>query len=301
MYSRAQSVTLVLTLGSGALAGAAVAQAQTPTPQGRNEPRLYQVEGGERYDDWTLEGFRNLDADRNGRITAAEWSYNREDFRRADHNGDGVLTQREFLGEAGTDAVDNAADGAAGSMDDARFRDLDGNRDNRVSRSEWRGDRVSFDRLDENRDGYLTRAEMASPDAAANDFASLDGDRNGVISRGEWLESAASFERLDTNHDGRLTSIEYAGRRQGQATGRTPTEGTQQSAAYRAGYERGMTEGRAAGREDRTRNAGWDLDGQRELEQADSGYRDALGSRAEYQAGYRAAFRIGYGEGFGPR
>jgi hypothetical protein len=299
MFSRAQSVTLVLTVGLVSSAFAAAPAAQTP--QGRNDPRLYRVEGGERYDDWTLEGFRNLDADRNGRITAAEWSYDREDFRRADHNGDGVLTQREFLGEAGNDAVAGPADDQAASMDDARFRDLDGNRDNRVSRSEWRGDRVGFDRLDENRDGYLTRAEMASPDAAADDFARLDGDRNGVISRGEWMESAASFERLDTNHDGRLTSIEYAGRRAGQATGRTPADAMPQSAAYRAGYERGMTEGRAAGREDRTRNAGWDLDGQRELEQADSGYRDALGSRAEYQAGYRAAFRIGYGEGFGPR
>jgi Ca2+-binding EF-hand superfamily protein len=299
MFSRAQSVTLVLTVGLVSSAFAAAPAAQTP--QGRNDPRLYRVEGGGRYDDWTVEGFRNLDADRNGRITAAEWSYDREDFRRADHNQDGVLTQREFLGEAGNDAIAGPADDQAASMDDARFRDLDGNRDNRVSRSEWRGDRVGFDRLDENRDGYLTRAEMASPDAAADDFASLDGDRNGVISRGEWMESAASFERLDTNHDGRLTSIEYAGRRPGQATGRTPADGTQQSAAYRAGYERGMTEGRAAGREDRTRNAGWDLDGQRELEQADSGYRDALGSRAEYQAGYRAAFRIGYGEGFGPR
>ena len=75
----------------------------------------------------------------------------------------------------------------------------------------------------------------------------------------------------------------------------------QQSAAYRAGYERGLTDGRAAGREDHTRNQGWDLDGQRELEQADAGYRESLGARADYQAGYRAAFRIGYREGFGPR
>ena len=166
-----------------------------------------------------------------------------------------------------------------------------------MSRSEWRSDRVTFDRLDENRDGYLTRAEMAAPDASAVDFSSLDTDRNGVISRGEWLESAATFARLDTNHDGRLTSIEYAGR-----AGATPPAGvTQQSAAYRAGYERGMAEGRTAGREDRDRNQGWDLDGQRELEQADSGYYDGLGARADYQAGYRAAFRIGYREGFGPR
>ena len=34
------------------------------------------------------------------------------------------------------------------------------------------------------------------------------------------------------------------------------------------------------------------------MEQAVAGYYESLGSRTEYQAGYRAAFRIGYGEGF---
>jgi len=57
-----------------------------------------------------------------------------------------------------------------------------------------------------------------------------------------------------------------------------------------------------AGREDKTINGGkWDLEGQRELEQADSGYRNELGTRTDYQAGYRAGFRVGYREGFGPR
>ena len=65
---------------------------------------------------------------------------------------------------------------------------------------------------------------------------------------------------------------------------------------------KGLAEGRQAGREDKNVNGGkWDLDGQRELEQADSGYRPELGDRADYQSGYRAAFRLGYREGFGPR
>jgi hypothetical protein len=73
------------------------------------------------------------------------------------------------------------------------------------------------------------------------------------------------------------------------------------SQAYQAGHDRGLIEGRAAGREDRDRNQGWDLEGQRELEQADSGYDARLGSRADYQAGYREAFRAGYREGYGIR
>jgi EF hand len=294
MLLRTPSVPLVLTLASGAFVTSPAVEAQQP----RGDGNLYQVQRGERFDDWTLQGFRDLDADGNGRITAAEWSYDREDFRRADHNGDGLLTQREFLGEAANDGNRTPADGGdAATANDGRFLDLDANRDDKVSRSEWRSDRITFDRLDENRDGYLTRAEMAVPSAAAVDFSSLDTDRNGVISRGEWLQSAASFERLDTNRDGRLTSLEYAGGRAGGTT----DAGATRSAAYRAGYERGMTDGRTAGRQDRDRNQGWDLDGQRELEQADAGYYEALGARADYQAGYRAAFRIGYREGFGPR
>ena len=46
------------------------------------------------------------------------------------------------------------------------------------------------------------------------------------------------------------------------------------------------------------RNQGWDLEGQRELETADSGYQPGLGPKVEYQAGYREAFRRAYREGW---
>ena len=47
-------------------------------------------------------------------------------------------------------------------------------------------------------------------------------------------------------------------------------------------------------------NQGWDLEGQRELEQADSGYQPQMGARTDYQAGYRESFRVAYREGFDP-
>ena len=93
----------------------------------------------------------------------------------------------------------------------------------------------------------------------------------------------------DANRDGRLTRDEFVG-----------IAGTRTS-AFRAGYDRGLTEGRAAGREDRARNQGWDLEGQRELVQADSGYQASMGPREEYQAGYREGFRRGYREGWDQR
>ena len=97
---------------------------------------------------------------------------------------------------------------------------------------------------------------------------------------------------LDANRDGVLTRAEVAG---------TATAVPERSAAYRAGYDRGTIEGRAAGREDKERNQGWDLEGQRELEGADSGYDARFGPRAEYQSGYRDGFRRAYPEGYGPR
>jgi hypothetical protein len=114
-------------------------------------------------------------------------------------------------------------------------------------------------------------------------------NRNAVIEQGEWHWSANSFRERDTNRDGRLTRAEFAGDEQQ----------VNQRPAYKAGYDRGLTEGRAAGREDRERNQGWDLEGQRELESADSGYEARLGPKAEYQAGYREGFRRGYREGWG--
>jgi hypothetical protein len=119
-------------------------------------------------------------------------------------------------------------------------------------------------------------------------FADIDSNFDGIITRDEWT---AAFSRVDADQDGRVTQREFANA--------AITDLAQHSAAYRAGYERGRQEGIQAGKEDKPRH--WDLEGQRELETADSGYEPRMGSREEYQAGYRAGFRLGYREGFGPR
>src|SRR5205085_11140146 len=116
---------------------------------------------------------------------------------------------------------------------------------------------------------------------------------DGFITRNEWQWNTAAFDRLDTNRDGRLARWEF------DSTMQPGPVLSQQSAAFRSGFDRGRQEGIQAGREDKPR--GWDLEGQRELEQADSGYEPRLGERAEYQAGYRTGFRSGYREGFGIR
>jgi Ca2+-binding EF-hand superfamily protein len=271
--------------GNGVLSGDEVrpgarrAGRKSPADDFKETDREYQ------FTDWTVRGFTGLDHNRDGKVTAEEWHFDREGFRRADHNRDGTISRIEFLNENAPDQDDDRED---------RFVDLDTNRDNRVSRDEWHGTQSSFDLLDDNRDGMLTRVEAFGTEAPPEFFASVDVDRNGTIARDEWHWTPASFNRLDRNRDGRLSREEYAGSVVG-------TTGVTRSQAYQAGHARGLTEGRAAGREDRERNQGWDLDGQREMGQADSGYETRMGLRAEYQTGYREAFRVGYREGFGTR
>lgn len=265
--------------GDGVLSGVEVRIGARRPRQENQPPRdLESPWYDQMVDDWTVEHFVSLDRDRNGRVTAAEWIYDREIFRRIDHNNDNWVSQAEFLGSEEID--DDAGD---------LFEYLDDNNDGRVSRAEWHGTRARFDALDRNNDGVLTRAEAGGTDAPSDLFDAIDANRNRTIERSEWRWSTSSFDLRDANRDSRLSRDEFVG----ITSNRT--------AAYRAGYDRGLTEGRAAGREDRVRNQGWDLEGQRELEQADSGYQASMGPRAEYQAGYREGFRRGYREGWDQR
>ncbi|MEO7272883.1 MAG: hypothetical protein ABIX28_03260 [Vicinamibacterales bacterium] len=237
-------------------------------------------------DDWTQENFATLDHDRDGRLSRAEWHASRQLFARIDDNRDGYLSRQEFIGEAGVDP----------DRED-RFGDLDVNRDGRVGQDEWHGTRAVFAALDANRDGVLTRQEADGTgwSGERDEFASVDVNRDGSITADEWHWNQDGFRRLDVNRDGRLSRQELDAVPAAASDANT-------SPAYRAGLERGRQDGVQAGREDKQQNGGrWDLDGQRELEQADAGYTQSVGARDQYQSGYRAGFRRGYTEGFGPR
>ena len=179
-----------------------------------------------------------------------------------------------------------------------RFRGMDLNHDGVITRDEWRGNDQSFREHDRNGDGVVSPDEMrqvagtSGRTTAVPGFTFLDYDGNGEVTAQEWMRA---FNGLDTDGNGMLSRDELTA----GVAGRTQTQQTE-TAAFRAGRERGLTDGRQAGREDRARGT-WDLDGQRELEGADAGYRPELGPLNQYQAGYREGFRQGYGQGYGPR
>jgi len=225
----------------------------------------------------------SMDADKDGVVTRAEWRDDAQAFQQQDTNRDGVLSGTEVRAAVA-------------------FQDTD--RDGVITRAEWRGDAQAFRDQDRNRDGVLSGSEaraLLNPPAVSEEarrFNDADRNRDGRLAGDEWTGNMPLFSRLDINGDGIVTRAEFA------ATEVRPeaTSGQRPTPSYRTGYDKGIAEGRQAGKEDRSRNGGrWDLEGQRELVQADSGYEPRFGPRDEYQLGYRAGFRLGYKEGFGSR
>jgi hypothetical protein len=99
---------------------------------------------------------------------------------------------------------------------------LDANHDGKITRSEWKGNDVSFSMLDKNGDGVLTADELApsvpadpgpSPEAVRarqeKIFRWMDANHDGRVAKAEWRGEAAQFARLDRNHDGVVTLEEY--------------------------------------------------------------------------------------------
>ena len=84
-----------------------------------------------------------------------------------------------------------------GSAMDRRFRTLDRNADDRITRDEWPRRNARLAELDRNADGVVTTTEWSE----------------GVLRR---------FDQMDLNHDGTLTSEEQDASRAARKAGRAP-------------------------------------------------------------------------------
>lgn len=93
--------------------------------------------------------FVQLDADSDGFITLAEWKGGRVTFESLDRDGDAVLTHLEFFFRE-----------QRYRSREERFRELDADRDGRLSASEWKWGPETLSILDRNRDGFLNRREF---------------------------------------------------------------------------------------------------------------------------------------------
>jgi Ca2+-binding EF-hand superfamily protein len=245
-------------------------------------------------DNQIAQRFRGYDMNSDSRVGRSEWRGDTRLFTRLDANRDGYLSMQEYS-QGGGFTLDSLG-GAS-----YRFSNIDVNGDGLITRNEWNMNSADFNRLDANRDNRISRFEFENDTAASNDhgysaaqFNAFDANRDGWLTRAESGMRTGEFDRLDSNRDNRVSRFEF----ENGSTASDTTYGKNRSGAWRTGHDRGTQEGRAAGREDFIRHQGWDLEGQRELEQADSGYTRQMGTLSDYQAGYREAFRIAYRAGF---
>jgi hypothetical protein len=100
--------------------------------------------------------FVQLDANSDGFITLGEWKGGRLTFDSLDRDGDSVLTRTEFF----------VREQRYRSREE-RFRDLDADRDGRVSAREWKWGPETLAVLDHDHDGFLTRREFRCRKAEA--------------------------------------------------------------------------------------------------------------------------------------
>ena len=200
--------------GDGELSGNEVrAGAQRNTELADHNPNQF-----ERNLNWTQANFTSLDHNRDGRLSANEWHFDIETFRRVDANANDSISVQEFLGEGVDDVRDDS------------FDNMDWNNNGRVEKAEWFGGTAEFNRLDRNRDGILSRFEVVGSTPSLDtwdQFQNLDYDRNGNLSRGEWHWSNASFATRDRNRDGVLSRAEF------DVAGGVPAGATAPSAAGR--------------------------------------------------------------------
>jgi hypothetical protein len=176
--------------------------------------------------------FAEMDENRDGVITRAEWRGSARSFASHDWNGDGRLSGEEVrIGAAWPTARGRGLGSVTATNDwtETRFRQLDRNGDARISLGEWRYEHEDFFRVDRNGDNILTLNEFLIGDVdddRGDRFDDLDLDGNNRLDRREWHGSLAAFQWLDRNSDGMLTRSEVVGENLGRSGGGSRRGGT---------------------------------------------------------------------------
>lgn len=146
--------------------------------------------------------FQGLDADRDGKLSAAESAQ----LARHDQNADGNLSKEEF--EAGFRADRHEA---ATAIRDHAFDQADGDHDGVLSKSEAK----QVKHYDTDRDGTVTRAEFRAgvgadwrarvDERTDRRFDRADRNGDGKLNAAE----AGKYDHYDLNRDGRVSKLEF--------------------------------------------------------------------------------------------
>jgi Ca2+-binding EF-hand superfamily protein len=149
--------------------------------------------------------FAQRDHDRDGYLTLSEYGGHPGNFRALDRSGDNRLSRDEFVRRGG------GGGGPVIALPD-EFAYLDLNGDAWLSRAEWYGQSVPFERVDRNRDNRISRDEQLTlpvVDDRQTMFYGRDTNSDGVIARREWRDEDIAFNRADGNNDGVVSLREY--------------------------------------------------------------------------------------------
>lgn len=189
----------------------------------------------------TLRALLELDADRDRAVSRGEVpEAARESFdvllRHGDTNDNGLLE-----GDEVRTLLQRVRQAGPGTIDPAearrRLRAADKDGDGLVSRAEFPGLPLIFDRLDRDGNGSLSPQELrraaestpaAGPPAIADRIRRQDRDGDGKVTREEFRGAAAQFDRLDRDGNGVLEPSEFGGpaaKPSNEATSSSPKNG----------------------------------------------------------------------------
>ncbi|MEM8884369.1 MAG: EF-hand domain-containing protein [Planctomycetota bacterium] len=150
--------------------------------------------------DWAKR-IQTMDADKDGKVAKAEWKGRPEGFDRLDQNKDGFIDAAEV--EQFSKNMRRRG-GWRNQPSEALFRRMDADKDQKISRDEWKMSPDMFDRFDANGDGFITTDEVMPK-----------GDREMRVPNGN--RGDALMRRFDKNGDGQIDAAEMGdGRRLAQ-------------------------------------------------------------------------------------
>ncbi|MFI5460055.1 MAG: hypothetical protein ACHRXM_31945 [Isosphaerales bacterium] len=159
-----------------------------------------------------VDRFTAMDVNKDGKIGPTEFKGSKKAFAWVDTDHDGYITRPEA-----TRAYLTIVGGMAIAQRVQAFKNMDENKDGKVSLAEYKGPTRAFARIDVNHDGAITPEEAKNAFQAsvgrfviATRFRTLDANHDGMISATEFKGPKAAFAKYDRDKNGKIGPVEYA-------------------------------------------------------------------------------------------